>query len=629
MAEGLLEQVLGEEQERGESEGPERADKGAVAFAAAIAAGEAAKDKDVARATQAFLREQTRLLKAQREELLEQRALRLRQLESAFREGELRRFGLRLRNGMQLFLALVATAIALGVLTMVYEAAASRQVVVDEFKAPPALAGRGLSGEVVASDVLDTLQKLQDATRSARKLLPSRSAWASDVKIEVPETGVSIGELNRLLHERLGHDVHIGGELVQADGGGLVLTVRGDGAPAATFTGGSGDLEKLAEKAAEYIYGRSQPQAYATYLQSVGRYADSVAFAESAFPRAEDDAARAALANTWASAFAGMNDLTHAVEKWRLAMTLTKPGTRAYWRIWGNLIGGISTTEGEEAAWRESQAMLKAVAAAPASRRPEAILLGEPAILTWDMPLTIAASLQDAAYNGGAGSQLNPAGPNLADDYAVVHDPAQATRWIAASAPNDPTTRAETLLLNGYAALDRGDAAAAVAPLEAFYKAWSADPNLQYSYYDQPCFTALAFGLVGRTAAAEAIFKRIGRWSLCDAFHGDVLAHAKDVAGAQRVWSEAMSTAPDLPVVPLHRGLYELASGDLPAAERDVAYAAGKAPHWADPLKAWGDVLARQGRWAAALAKYDEALKYAPAWVELRAARATAATRAH
>lgn len=48
-------------------------------------------------------------------------------------------------------------------------------------------------------------------------------------------------------------------------------------------------------------------------------------------------------------------------------------------------------------------------------------------------------------------------------------------------------------------------------------------------------------------------------------------------------------------------------------------------PHFADPLKAWGDLLAREGRWKNALAKYDEALKYAPAWAELRQARDTAA----
>src|ERR1700730_8470582 len=35
-----------------------------------------------------------------------------------------------------------------------------------------------------------------------------------------------------------------------------------------------------------------------------------------------------------------------------------------------------------------------------------------------------------------------------------------------------------------------------------------------------------------------------------------------------------------------------------------------KGPHWADPLKAWGDVLTKQGHRQEARAKYDAALKY-------------------
>ena len=42
-----------------------------------------------------------------------------------------------------------------------------------------------------------------------------------------------------------------------------------------------------------------------------------------------------------------------------------------------------------------------------------------------------------------------------------------------------------------------------------------------------------------------------------------------------------------------------------------------KGPHWADPLKAWGDVLVKQGRMKEALVKYDQALKYAPNWKQL------------
>ena len=64
--------------------------------------------------------------------------------------------------------------------------------------------------------------------------------------------------------------------------------------------------------------------------------------------------------------------------------------------------------------------------------------------------------------------------------------------------------------------------------------------------------------------------------------------------------------------------------GDLKSAKADPA-ARARAPHFADPLKACGDLLAQRGKWPDALAKYDEAPKYAPAWAELHQVRDAAA----
>jgi hypothetical protein len=239
VAEDLIGGVAGGEGEPAQDEAVE-IQVSAEPFAAVLAADHAKSDPAVARAAERFLDMQAVLLKTQTAALEEQRALRLRHLHSQSREGELRRFGLRLRNGTQLFIALAFTTIGLGVLVMLYDAFTSRSVVVDAFKAPPGLASRGLTGDVVATGVLDALQKMQEATRSVDKGLNARGAWASDIKVEVPETGVSIGEIDRMLHERFGHDLHIGGELIQTDTGGLALTVRGEGVPAATFEGGSG-----------------------------------------------------------------------------------------------------------------------------------------------------------------------------------------------------------------------------------------------------------------------------------------------------------------------------------------------------------------------------------------------------
>ena len=158
---------------------------------------------------------------------------------------------------------------------------------------------------------------------------------------------------------------------------------------------------------------------------------------------------------------------------------------------------------------------------------------------------------------------------------------------------------------------------AAIAPLEAFGKVWRRDPNLKNFYIDNPCFLGLAYGLCrgawrtlkpsSRTRALVALLRlpwrragprgRCGRRAACRA--------------------EGLKLAPDLPMIYLHRGQFELDHGDLKARGGRPLHRHAKAPHFADPLKAWGDLLAREGRWKAALAKYDEALKYAPAWAEL------------
>jgi tetratricopeptide (TPR) repeat protein len=552
----------------------------------------------------------------------EEEHLRLAQLHSQLREGGLRRIGQRLRNSLLVFTAVAASVIGLAMLGMLSDALASNSVVVEPFDAPPALAARGISGKVVATGLLDGLQKLQDATRSTTQALRTRGAWASDIKIEVPETGASIGEIDRLLHQRFGHDVHIQGDLVQTETGGLALTVRGDGVPAQTFEGATADLAKLTAQAAGYIYGRSQPFRYATYLVGSGRNAEALAFIPGAFAGATTDQQRAELANTWGNAYIGLNQGPAAAAKYRLALSLNPH----LWKSRGNLVASMAFLS-EEAGWREAQTFMRAVDAAPRSERPELRLLVNSAQIVQDLPLMLAGFQQDATRNGGAGAQIVIDSPTIADIYSRLHNPAMADRYLAASPPDDPLTKAEGWLIAARRSMDQGDAAAALPPIEAFWKAWQADPSLQYTINDGQCTVGQVLGFNGRMAEAEAAFQKGGSWSLCAALHGDVLEHAGDLAGAQRVWAESLKIAPDLSVVWLHRGLSALNRGDLRGAAADLAVASAKSPHWADPLKAWGDVLAHQGRWTQAKAKYAEALKYAPDWDALRAARDAAAAR--
>jgi len=76
MAEGILDGIVGGEHEKPEVEAPE-AIAGAEAFAAAVAAIASRQDPGVARKTEAYLSEQTELLKVQKEHLRDEHAARL------------------------------------------------------------------------------------------------------------------------------------------------------------------------------------------------------------------------------------------------------------------------------------------------------------------------------------------------------------------------------------------------------------------------------------------------------------------------------------------------------------------------------------------------------------------------
>jgi hypothetical protein len=624
----------GEEQAGGEGEeyraqrgaglGASGDDPAAMAVALAAAMGLGRTDPAMAAGVLDYLTRQSRLIDLRIAQFDEDKSLIEEERRLAIGAAKRKRFADRMKYGLQVSGALAAALIGLGVLILLGDAFTSKSVVVDAFDTPPAMAAAsGLTGKVVASAVLDRLQQLQDATRAATKGLKTKSAWSSDIKVQAPGTGVSIGDVERLLRERFGHDVHIGGDLVRTDAGGLALTVRGDGVPARTFEGSASELDKLAGAAAEYVYGRSQPYQYAIYLAGNHRDDDAIAFLPGAFARSTGNDERAALANAWGSALTGSNRSDLAIDKFLLAMALAPPN----WKSWGNLVWSVRLARGEEAAWGEGRLMLRAVAKTPRSGGLEKRFLSGPATATMDMPLKLAAYLDDAAHNGGAGAQINIDGPAIADVHWLMHDPVSARRYMALGDPQNPITKAEALLLAGYADLDRGDSATAIAPLEGFWAAWQADPSLRNVYPDTPCFLGLAYGLAGRLAEAQAVFDRFGAWSRCAALHGDVLEHAGDLAGAERVWARGIAIAPDLGWIYLHRGVSALNRGDLPAAAADLAAANARAPHWADPLKVWGDLLARQGRWKTALAKYDAALAYAPAWSELHQARDVAARR--
>jgi tetratricopeptide (TPR) repeat protein len=625
MAEGLLAGVLGEEEEKPEVEALE-ALASADAFAAAVAAKLSGNDPEVARDTSAFLKKQAQLLEIQAEHLKDEHALRLAHLRGQKHEGKLRRTGIRIRIAFQLFVALVAAFIGVVVLLLIRDAVASRSVVIDSFDIAPNVAVQVPSGKIVAAGLLDVLTRIQAATRSSAEHRNLSNAWTNDIAIEVPETGISIGQLERMLTARFGHDQHIDGDLVQTERGGLALTVRGTGILPKTFTDEARHLDTLLTQAGEYVYGQSQPGLWAAYL-SDARYDEAIRFSQAAYATA-DPSERPYLLNAWANAISGKGGdgaMREALPLYREALRL-KPD---YWVAYNNImyaLGGLGDEEGEV---RVGEQMKKAAGGRP-GRAPENLYQNYDQVV-WDLSAWRASNIADMESHSGVGTSGPASGPEnlgVAQTEVLMHD-VEAAAFRLKTTPVDEKNLPDVAL----AAMDRALLAEEIGDLKAAAREWDAfaaayaNPTVSTANPAYMCFAALTYEKTGQPAKADAALNAVGTLMFVDCyrFRGDLLDLRGDWAGAQAWYAKAVKLGPSIPSGYYSWGMALAKHGDLDGAAAKFKEAHQKGPHWADPLKAWGDVLVKQGHPKEALTKYDEALKYAPNWASLKAAREAAA----
>src|SRR5579871_5958901 len=245
-----------------ESEHTERAAPKAAIVAAALNDPE---NPDV----REYLRAQTRLADLQSEDIR--------------REDKLRHWSLRVRHvsdvlkvGFELAVAFIVVVIAIGFGVVIWQAAHADGLVIESFNVPQDMAQRGLTGPVIASKVLDRLTVMQNETDSSRAPSSFANDWTNDIKVEIPDTGVSLGQVVRFLDNWLGRQMHLSGDLTETPSG-IALTVRMDNDPGQTFEGKAADLKGVVARAAEAVYARAQPYRYGTFLYDQGRFAESVA----------------------------------------------------------------------------------------------------------------------------------------------------------------------------------------------------------------------------------------------------------------------------------------------------------------------------------------------------------------
>jgi tetratricopeptide (TPR) repeat protein len=557
----------------------------------------------------AYLEEQTRLAKLQSDNLIEQNAFEVSHL-------RWRKFSDRMSGALQTMLALVALLIVVGLAMAIWNAANDRGLVVEAFSVPPDLAAKGLTGEVIATKVLDRLAALQAQTGSMRTSQSYANNWGDDIKVQIPNTGVSIGEFNRALHQWLGHATHISGEVYRTPSGvALSARVGGDSTP--VFKGSEADIDALIDKAADSIYRSTQPYRYSSWLDTEGRAAESSAVLQSIIDTTTDARERA-----WAYNGMAHNTIeTGAVEPANVFLRKAIASDPSLFLPQANLAGG------EQYLGRDEKALAVSRFALQTGLRGDPTMA--PAALTQNvlvLRVSIAQLTGDYASGADVARQLQAAGDAETAHEAetmfcgLLHDLA-CFRAAAASLsmPTDDTTRLSRVgvLQEARAGLGQWDAVAKAAP--SFHDGLSKNAFMGgVEYQSDVPLRAAAAAHLGNTKLAQALIDRTPADCVrCLRVRGQIAAAEHDWNGAAYWFARASRISPSIPFADSDWGEMLLRKGDFDGAIAKFESANKKGPHFADPLEMWGEALIAKNRSDLALAKFEEANKYAPNWGRL------------
>ena len=634
MAEDVIGAALGGEPDEAKEDAaasvPLGLDPAVVAAAAMDAAG---NDPTLARKAGLYFDKQAMLVDIQTEHLHEQRTAVLANL-------KLRGHSERIKIAIQVFLGLVVLVVVVGLLAMIFDAVTSRSVVIETFDAPPALAAQGLSGEVAARQLaarVAAIGRIANAHSIARSS-DARADAGTPIKLEIPETGVSLEELRRFLHLWLGHERHISGDLRSEGPDQIAITLRLDGADPIVVRGPSSDPDGLMQTAAERAFAALDPVNSVIYLEVKGRQAEALA-------EAEDVARRNPGTVTPAEAYSLWSDVdlnrTRAAQKAEISAMLD-PKLMVGWMeaMWA--AGDLGHAEAQLGYARKLLATRRGDQPVDQRKGYGDVMAEARAVVADSLGDYARSDTEAKVWLQGASLNVGGVAESLANGAQVAirrHDPALGRRLYSRMQMAGGVDPIADLQLRWLAAANTGDWPAARTAAEALVAAQSAlpaatkktadgQPDLDLATLFQPEL-ALALARTGDIAQARKLIEATPLdCYLCLRVRAQIAAAAGDGPEADRWFAEAVRQAPSIPFAEAEWGDALLARGALTDATEKYRTAHAKAPRWADPLKAWGDVLARQGKWNEALKTFDEALRYAPAWPELFRARQEGAKRA-
>ncbi len=531
-------------------------------------------------------------------------------------------FGLKLLMG----LAGLAAAALLGF--ALWDASQARGLVIEAFSTPPDLAAKGLTGEVAAAQVVDRLSAIQATVTSSRAAETYTTNWGSDLSVQIPQTGVSVEAVQRLLRRWLGRQTRVSGEIWR-EGPSLKLTVRAEGQPAATAAGSEDDLDSLFAAGAENLLKQTQPYRYAWRLVNTGRVAEGRAALTALARRGPPYEA------AWAHILLGSTSPSVAeMDRETLTATRLAPELPAPWynltlfaerggrveaaraharelarlsRTWRPPGGGGAKQRAE---WTQLGALKEAEAAgdyALALRLWTAVASGDEFL--GQAPLRRARILA-LLHRPGAAEALLPAGANDVDLIVRTggFPPLPAPRITIARARADwAAVVRETVAMEAFAT-----------GVLASQPERPREPMARDIAVECLAPRAEALARLGRIAEAEALAARTPADCYpCLIVRGQVASLAGDAARADRWFAEAARQAPSFAFAQVEWGKVKLARGDAAGALALARAAQKLAPRFADPVELEAEALLARGDARAAARRFAAADALSPGWGRL------------
>ncbi|HEY1710329.1 MAG TPA: hypothetical protein VGG10_18810 [Rhizomicrobium sp.] len=568
--------------------------------AAALALTSASRTK-----ADAYLDARIEASRLERDNLIEQNAFELSHL-------RWRRFNDQMKGALQIMAIVIAAVMVIALGAALWNASRADGLVVDVFSVPPQLSASGVSGSVVADDITGKLIAIRNIANknSLGESKDVQQDGGADIKVEIPDTGISLSEAWRYLRSWLGHERHLRGSLRLANAGTVVLTLNGE--DAASFSGAPADLDRLEQKAAEHVSANADAAQFVIYLNVMGRSAEALALSAKIAKAATEN--RADLYALWANELDVQGDERHALAMAHFAIAIDPRVATPHLEA-----GGSADHLGhdEEAVQQDSEVLALEDSDQPDYERGRGFAQMRD-IAALDRDMKIGDFIRADSDRNDSDSQASQIALR-ASLAARLHNGAKARKSIAQAELVAGDHDADSLGRARYI-LDMAAGNWRAAAVEARGLAARANAKAPDAYRAN-VMLAYALAKDGDIAGARAVIAAAPRdcddCDDCLTKRGDVEAAAHNWPAAAWWFAKAVQAAPSLPFAYADWGAMLLAKGDTAGAIVQFARAHAKGPHFADPLEMWGEALMLQNRSDLALAKFTDANRFAPNWGRL------------